>query len=451
MRHLSVAGRITMIIVIAVVAVWLFAIANYYRSHNLEGQNVRPAPRQIAAIAELVEQTPDERRLLVVDALRSTILDVRLENDADRTHNTGEPAEIDERLMRSYAPDLDGRAFTVASVPIPGNRPRIALLSARVRTFLEFRIALKTGGTLIVDNKSPVAISPLGLPVGLGAGIFGTLVALVALITMYRETRPLTQLARAVDRIDLAGVPISLPRVRSGAGEIQALIAAFDRLQTRLSQLLRSRMAMLGGISHDVRTFATRLRLRVDLIPEGAERDRAISDISDMIRLLDDALLASRAGAGELAEELLEFDELVRGEVEDRRAAGAMIDVHIDENTVGATVLGDRLALRRVVSNLADNALKYGGIAHLSLRAKQEKLVLTVDDEGAGIPPELRDVLLEPFVRIETSRSRNTGGAGLGLAIVRNLIEAHEGTVTIGDAPKGGARITVELPLFVAT
>jgi signal transduction histidine kinase len=374
-----------------------------------------------------------------------------LENDADRTHSTGEPAEIDERLMRSYAPDLDGRAFTVAFVPIPGNRPRIALLSARVRTFLEFRIALKTGGTLIVDNKSPVAISPLGLPVGLGAGIFGTLVALVALITMYRETRPLTQLARAVDRIDLAGVPISLPRVRSGAGEIQALIAAFDRLQTRLSQLLRSRMAMLGGISHDVRTFATRLRLRVDLIPEGAERDRAISDISDMIRLLDDALLASRAGAGELAEELLEFDELVRGEVEDRRAAGAMIDVHIDENTVGATVLGDRLALRRVVSNLADNALKYGGIAHLSLRAKQERLVLTVDDEGAGIPPELRDVLLEPFVRIETSRSRNTGGAGLGLAIVRNLIEAHDGTVTIGDAPKGGARITVELPLFVAT
>jgi signal transduction histidine kinase len=78
-------------------------------------------------------------------------------------------------------------------------------------------------------------------------------------------------------------------------------------------------------------------------------------------------------------------------------------------------------------------------------------MVLTVDDEGAGIPPELREVLLEPFVRIETSRSRNTGGAGLGLAIVRNLIEAHEGTVTIGDAPKGGARITVELPLFVAT
>ncbi len=93
-----------------------------------------------------------------------------------------------------------------------------------------------------------------------------------------------------------------------------------------MAQLLRARMAMLGGISHDVRTFATRLRLRVEQIPEGTERERAIADISDMIRLLDDALLASRAGVGELATELVDLDGIVRAEVDDRRSAGGRID-----------------------------------------------------------------------------------------------------------------------------
>jgi len=288
----------------------------------------------------------------------------------------------------------------------------------------------------------------LGLPVGFGAGLLGTLIALVALVIMHRETRPLARLAAAVDRMDLDGQQVLLPQARTSAPEIKALVDAFNRLQTRLSQLLRARMAMLGGISHDVRTFATRLRLRVGQIPDATQRDRATNDIIDMIRLLDDALLASRAGAGELTQELVEFDAIVRADAEDRRAAGAAIDLRIDQGAVGATVLGDHLALRRIVSNLLDNALKYGHAAHAAVSMDGQEIVLVVDDEGAGIPPDLRAILLEPFVRLETSRNRQTGGAGLGLAVVRSLVEGHGGVVTIGDAPTGGARFTVRLPEF---
>jgi signal transduction histidine kinase len=209
-------------------------------------------------------------------------------------------------------------------------------------------------------------------------------------------------------------------------------------------------MAMLGGISHDVRTFATRLRLRVDHIPEGVDRERAIADIADMIRLLDDALLASRAGAGELAEELVEFDQVVRDEVDDRRAEDAAVDLQASTQGGEILVLGDRLALRRVVANLIDNALQYGRVAHVRIAADERTILLTVADEGAGIPPEQREAMLEPFVRLETSRNRRTGGAGLGLAVVRNLVEAHGGVVKIDDAPSGGARFTVSLPLFRA-
>jgi signal transduction histidine kinase len=205
---------------------------------------------------------------------------------------------------------------------------------------------------------------------------------------------------------------------------------------------------MLGGISHDVRTFATRLRLRLDQLPEGAERERAISDISDMIRLLDDALLASRAGVGETSMELIELTEIVRAEVDDRRSAGAPVDLALDAEARMTTVLGDRVALRRIVANLVDNGLKYGHAAHLAIAVDGGTVTLTVDDEGPGIAPDQRELLLEPFVRLEASRNRRTGGAGLGLAVVRSLVEAHQGSIAIGDAPGRGARLIVRLPAF---
>jgi signal transduction histidine kinase len=333
----------------------------------------------------------------------------------------------------------------------PSSEPRgISGRSLIAPADLEFRIGLVTSETLIIEARSLSVTNVFGLPVGFVSGLLGSMIGLVALIIMHRETKPLMRLSAAVDRTDLSGSPVLLPEGHSGAPEVRALIRAFNRLQDRLSHLMRARMGMLGGISHDVRTFATRLRLRIDHMPAGIERDRAIADIADMIKLLDDALLASRAGASELAEELVEFDQVVRAEVDDRRAAGQAVDLEMALADTEAAVLGDRLALRRVVANLIDNALKYGQAAHVRVASDERTILLTIDDEGAGIPAEQRDAMLEPFVRLEASRNRRTGGAGLGLAVVRNLVEAHGGTVAIADAPTGGARLTVHLPLFCA-
>ena len=224
-------------------------------------------------------------------------------------------------------------------------------------------------------------------------------------------------------------------------------MTAFGRLQDRLAELIQARMALIGGIAHDVRTFATRLRLRVDQIPDDAERQRAVVDISDMIRLLDDALVASRAGAGELPQELIAFDEVVRAEIDDRRNQHAPVRLDRAGESGELLLLGDRLALRRIIANLIDNALKYGRVADVVLRTEAAHAVLIVDDEGPGIPPDKRNAMLEPFTRMDMSRNRSTGGAGLGLAVVRTLVEAHGGSIEIADAPSG-ARIIVRLPLF---
>ena len=321
-------------------------------------------------------------------------------------------------------------------------------LARAMSSAVEFRIGLHTGETLIVDATTRLPVTSFGLPVGLGAGLFGTIVALLALLVMQRETRPLAQLAAAVDRVDLSADPPPLPEARRSAPEIRAVIAAFNRLQTRLSEMMRSRMTLIGGIAHDVRTFATRLRLRVEKIPDAAEQQRAIADIDDMIRLLDDALLSSRVGAGQLSQEMVDFAALVRTEADDRRAQGSRVELAADEATRDVIVLADRLALRRIIANIIDNAIKYGRVARLRLQLENPAIVLTVDDEGPGIPPGQRLAMLEPFNRLETSRNRATGGAGLGLAVARSLVEAHDGTIGLAEAPGGGTRVRIGLPVF---
>lgn len=444
MLRYSLAARITLIVMSALLVAWIGAIAFYYLSEDLVGEGGTPSARQVTAIADLIERTPQQQRGLVLDAVGSSILQARLERGEGIGSSENALRAANEDLRESYAAALGARLVSVSVLQRPFPR-----LFASGTDPLQIRIRLRSGETLVVDTKSRLVVSRLGLPAGFGAGLAGTLIALLALIIMYREMRPIAQIAAVVDRIDPTGRPTPLPTTRIRAPELQALVQAFNRLQARLAHLLFARMAMLGGISHDVRTFATRLRLRADQIPDQLERDRAYGDIADMIRLLDDALLTSRAGAGELLQEMVEFAEVVRVEAEDRRTAGLRVELR-DSLVAGAVLLGDRLALRRIVSNLVDNALKYGYAAHLSLDSDEQHVALKVDDEGTGIPVESRDMILEPFIRLEESRNRATGGAGLGLAVVHSLVEAHGGTIAIGEAPTGGARITVQLPLFRA-
>jgi signal transduction histidine kinase len=445
--RMTFAARIGLIVVVGLGMAWISTIALYYiaRAHSPE-TNTLPIPGHIAALVELIERTPSEERKLVLRVASSETFAARIDAGA----NTGMTAQrilprLNQRAIESSLKALGGRPVSV-NFADTGERRR--LFSRLVSPTVDVRVGLRTGDTLVIEIGNAILLGPLGLPVGFGAGIFGTLIALLALLVMHRETKPLARLAEAVDRVDLSLDPVALPEARRSAPEIRSLIDAFNRLQGRLGELLRSRMAMLGGISHDVRTYATRLRLRAEKISDEAERDRAIADINDMILLLDDALLASRAGAGELAEEMVEIDDIIRAEVADRRSGGARIDYQGGHWEQVPIVLGDRLALRRVVANLADNAIKYGGSAHLRSMIVDKDFLLTVDDEGAGIPPEHRQAMLEPFSRLETSRSRGTGGAGLGLAIARSLTEAHGGALSIQQAPSGGARISVRVPLF---
>ncbi|RAI40966.1 sensor histidine kinase [Rhodoplanes roseus] len=465
MMRLGFGARLFAIFVTSLVALQLLAVVAFVlqRSRATDSELRLPLPDQAAALAELLDGLPKTDWPKVLRAANSVDLSVRI---VERRPDGREPdwyeAPLVDFILRRYLGTLGDRPVRVRVEPsnevLAGPLRLLAWVSPGT---IEIEIGLKGGETLVVSAGGVLALSVVGLPPGFWAGMLGLLVAGVALHLLRREARPLRDLAAAVDRVPLGAEAPAIPDRPRSAPEIRALIGAFNRLTGRIADLLRARMALMGGISHDLRTYVTRLRLRADLIPDRQERARTIADLDEMSRLLDDSLLACRTGVPVINEELVAIAPLLAREVSDRtppapgKAQGsAPVSLTLAPEAETAEVLGDPIALRRLFANLVDNALKYGGVADIAAgvdRAAPEgpALVVTIDDDGPGIPDEQRAALLEPFARADASRNRATGGAGLGLAIARGVAEQHGGTLTLGDAPSGGLRATVRLPMFV--
>jgi signal transduction histidine kinase len=447
LRRLTLISRIALIIFVSLGIVWIVAIAAFYRSNRQEFKDARPEPMRLASLVRLLETMDPAQQTLLIQATSNKHFHLQIvQAGAALAPLVGTP--VNDKKLAAFRAEMAGRPVQVVA---RSRLPFSLALPHRLQRFIdvfEMRIGLRTGETLVMETHIPLVLNRFGVPVGFSAGLIGTVIALMALFVTQHETKPLERLAEAVDRVDLSGTEVSVPEARRSAPEIRAVVGAFNRLQGRLGNMLRARMALVGGISHDVRTFATRLRLRIEAIPDPAERQRATKDIDDMIFLLDDALLSTRAGAGELVQEMVEVAPFARAEVDDRRGDGAIVTCKYDDAVAHASILADRLALRRILANLIDNAVKYGNAAHLAIGLRGSDVVLTVDDEGPGIPADQCELMLEPFSRLETSRSRETGGAGLGLAVVRTLVEAQAGKIAIMAAPGGGARVEILLPLF---
>lgn len=457
MVRLGLTTRLVAIGVALLLTLWIALVAAYYRSNGLDRAATRPPVTQIRAIADALSAATPGARDELLEAISSSILSATLEppRAAATVPETDEP-EIGDDLRDAadfveYTALIGDRLLSIHRLGRPRQTFGPSSLFASAIGALRFRLRLADGAILRLDTRTPFVVTLFGLPAGVGAGLFGTIFALAALVLLHREIRPLTALAAAVDRIDPTGTPVALPAISVRAPETVTLLTAFDRMQTRLQTLIAGRFALIGGVQHDVRSFATRLRLRVEHIADPSERDKAIADIDDMIGLLDNALLTARAGVGRLDQELVDLAALIRQEVADLGASGGPIRLGVaPPASRELPVLLDRTAFRRIVANLVDNAVKFGREATVDLEERQGRAIVSVSDAGSGIAPEAAALLFEPFVRGEPSRARRTGGAGLGLAVVRTLVEAQDGTIEIGRSEVGGARVVLSFPLFAA-
>ncbi|TCT04253.1 ATP-binding protein [Aquabacter spiritensis] len=332
-----------------------------------------------------------------------------------------------------------GIAAALRSAGVSGRTIRAVPDGAgEMRVFVE----LASGAFLSFRFADPVTVHLLGIPIGFFAGLLGIAVGVVALIAVARETKPLTRLAQELDARGTRLDPLPVPA--RGAREIRILVRAIGAMQGRIADLVNSRTLALGAISHDLRTSLTRLRLRLELMPDSPQCARAVADVETMQQLLEEALDFARVATAPRAPGGADLGALLREIVAER---GRDAPISLEPMPPPPPVALSGTALRRVVKNLIDNALRYGNRADIRAWRDGDCVLLRVEDRGPGIPAEARVRVFEPFVRLETSRNRDSGGTGLGLTIVKQILDIHGGAVEIADRPGGGACVLVRLPI----
>jgi signal transduction histidine kinase len=335
-----------------------------------------------------------------------------------------------ETVLTMLARQLGPRYRATASSPDKATDPLQLLLHT----------ALTDGTPLTVELMPPrMSVSPW---VAAALTLQLALLALFTWIAVRIATEPLSRLRRAADA--LGSDPNGAPVPEDGPDEVARAAAAFNAMQRRIADYVAERIRIVAAISHDLQTPITRMRLRADLLDDEALRHKLHSDLHDMQVLVEQGIDFARASR-DAVEPICATDlhALLDSLICDYTDAGEHISL---TGCAGPPVLTRPRALRRIVTNLIDNALKFGREVEVHIVQDTGKIVVSVLDRGPGIPPEKLQSVMQPFFRLEESRSRDTGGSGLGLAIAGQLAATLNGTLTLSNRTDGGLQAQLCLP-----
>jgi two-component system OmpR family sensor kinase len=297
------------------------------------------------------------------------------------------------------------------------------------------------GSWAVVRSQPPFGLSPWQQRVALWFVLSAIVMAPVAYVFARRLAAPIQLFADAAER--LGRDPRAEPLPVKGPTELRVAANAFNEMQERLRRYVEDRTAMVGAIAHDLRTPLTRLRFRIEGLPE-EQRAKMSSDLDQMEAMISAALTFVRDASRPGERTPLELSSLLESLCDEMAETGYSTEVASGEKVV---MEGDPMALRRLFSNLLENAVKFGGRARTRVFRDASNAFVEIDDDGPGIPPSDREKVFEPFYRREPSRSRQTGGIGLGLAVVRSIARGHGGDVDLVNRVGGGLTARVQLPL----
>lgn len=393
----------------------------------------RQFAESLVSIARAVGEVPEAERDRTAHSLSSPSLEVHW-----GSASVIEAAAVEDEALRLMRHRLHGLAPDMADSRIRLSNSRPGMLLAAVQladgSWVDFSSAL---GDAYGTAEHGVVFSTTAMAIG---------IVLVSIILVRGFTAPLRRMARAADRIgrDISGPPLA----ESGPREVREAAHAFNEMQARIQRLIEDRTQTLAAISHDLKTPITRLRLRAEFIEVDEERAKMTRDLDEMEVMIQQALSFLRGDGKDEELRLVDLTAMLEAIASDLTDAGHAISL---SGLAGATVRCKPLALKRALINLIDNALKYGKTARVQLTEGPRMYTVVVEDDGPGIPIEEREIVFNPFYRREASRSRETGGAGLGLTIARTVVRALGGDVTLGGAPLAGLRVEVTLPRLVSS
>ena len=374
----------------------------------------------VATVVALMDRVPPAERPRVLDGLQRPHYRFALGALPE-----GRPLsdDLDHPAWRRLRDALAGRALELRASY--GGEPR--------RPYLYLGTRLADGSPFLVETTPPMPAAP---PARIVAAMVALLVgvAIVTLIAVRVATRPLTRLAEAAQELgeDLDRPPLA----EEGPREVRDAAAAFNAMQSRLRAHFAERTRILAAVSHDLQTPITRMRLRAELMDDEALRERMLDDLAAMQALVEEGL-AYAGGAAAPREDALatDIDTLLAALVADYADAGREVTL---AGTCGRPLSTRPRTLRRLLGNLVDNALKFGGTAEIAVEPGPGGPTIAVRDRGPGIPEAELEKVFEPFYRVEGSRNRDTGGTGLGLAIARQLADVLDAELTLRNREGGG-------------
>lgn len=430
----TLAGRTIVILVVGLGlfhlwSIWIYRIG----TENLLSPGREPElAERIVSLVHALEDVPADDREHSAHALSAPDLAVHWSPDSIlvRPVNDDRTAVLRRRLL-ALDPELgdDDLRFGFAGESAGhGGAPMTAI-----------RLGDGSWITLGPDPDARPAATEHDVLGSLTAMALGIL--LVSILLVRSITAPLRTLADAADRIGTDAAIHDAPEI--GPREIRRVAHAFNDMQARIRRLIGERTQTLAAVSHDLKTPLTRLRLRAEFIGDLALRQTIDDDLDEMERMLDSALAFLRGDStGE------EYRKVDIGSIVETLCDQAVDSGH-DVTRSGpdhAVLVCRPLALKRALSNLIENAIKYGDRARVLLTDGPDRVDVTVEDDGPGIAEAERERVFDPFYRIEESRSRETGGTGLGLTVARTVIRTHGGEITLRNKEQGGLSITVSLP-----
>ena len=440
-RPRSLAAQMAVLIGAALLVAQLvnFGLILNDRQRLSLAQTEGPAIERFANIAADVQEAEGDFRAAVIQDSSHRGARISLQAGSgvpEASRRTELEAQLDRALAEAGAPARQVRAADEAE-PVSSVRNAPASQVGYIRLAAQRPDGQWLVGRMSVPKRDPWLLSRL---IGATAALY--LIVLGAAIWLaLRLVRPLRDLTGAAERFAGRGEPEVV--AARGPADLRQAIAAFNAMNVRLASLLDEKDRMLGALGHDLRTPLASLRLRIEAMEPEAERAVAVIKIEEMSAMLEDILALARTGRARGQMKPLDVTALAEAVAQDFADQGRPVSFGASPRLVAEADAG---LLRRAVTNLLDNALAYAGEARVSVAPAGEGIEIRVEDDGPGVPADSLEDVLRPFHRLEGSRSRETGGAGLGLAIVRGVAEGHGGVLRLENRIPHGLAAVIVLP-----
>lgn len=387
------------------------------------------AAGDVALVTQLYADNPTPENLAAITnyARADLRLSVALQNQA----------KLPERERLAVIPAFDRTLRRALSGSL---RQKFWFDTTRYPDYVDIRVEVPGGVLRFLAYRDRVFASTGGIFILWLAGAT-ILLATVSVLFIRNQVRPMERLADAADRFG-RGENVSLKP--AGSAEVRRATLAFLQMRGRIQRHIEQRTNLLAGVSHDLRTPLTRLKLQLAMMPPSSDIDEARKDIVEMEGMLEE-YLAFAQGQWSEEPEAVDLAEIARAIIQDTSRAGR----EIDGAGLAASLptSGRPIALKRCLSNLVENALSFGQTVAISSSESSDAIYLYVDDDGPGIPPESYEEALKPFSRLDPARNQNRKGVGLGLALAYDAARSHGGNLVLSRSTLGGLRVSVRLPL----